>query len=63
MARSAPATPSFPAEGGTYELDAKTGALVCVQQTTDAPAEVSQEPLIIEDNASPDSPPAAACEV
>jgi hypothetical protein len=48
--------PSLPSEGGTYELDAKTGALVCVQQT--------QDPLIpTEDNDSPDPATPAAGKV
>jgi len=56
MARSAPATPSLPTEGGTYELDAKTGVLVCVQQT--------QDHLIpTEDDASPDPEAPAAGEI
>jgi hypothetical protein len=56
MARSAPATPPIPTEGGTYVLDDKTGELVCVQQT--------QDPMIpTEDNASPDPEAPAAGEV
>lgn len=39
MARNGSAlTPPPPAEGGSYELDAKTGQWICLQRTAEATA-------------------------
>lgn len=51
MARSAPTSPPLPTAGGTYVVSA-SGALECVQQTAEATAEISPEPVITTEESS-----------